>query len=132
MQRARPCSARVAPDVNRRPVTAFNATRGTVLAAEVVKADTSAARSRGLLGRTSLRPSEGLWIVPCPMIHTFFMKFSIDAVFLDSRHFVVRVLENLKPWRVSPWVFKARSVLELAAGTSTGAVAVGDRLEFRP
>jgi len=112
-------------------VIAFNVSRNAVVASQVSQADTPRTRSRGLLGRNSLGRSEGLWIVPCPMIHTFFMKFAIDAVFLDSNFGVVRVLENLKPWRLSPWVFRAHSVLELAAGASSGAVAKGEKLEFR-
>ncbi|MDE1976994.1 MAG: DUF192 domain-containing protein [Elusimicrobia bacterium] len=110
---------------------AFNVSRNAVLASQVSKADTPRARSRGLLGRRSLGSSEGMWIIPCPMIHTFFMKFPIDAVFLDSDLGVVRVLENLKPWRLSPWVFRAKSVLELPAGAASGAVAKGETLEFR-
>jgi len=77
-----------------------------------------------------MAPQEGLWIVPCPMIHTFFMKFAIDVVFLDRELSAVRVLENLRPWRLSPWVWRAHSVLELAGGTLRGGVQAGDRLEI--
>ncbi len=87
---------------------------------------------KGLLGRDSLEAEEGLWIVPCPMIHTFFMKFPIDVLFLDRGLVVRRVLENLKPWRLSPWVFSAHSCLELRGGLLRGGVCVGDRLEMRP
>ena len=93
-------------------------------------ANDSVARSRGLLGRTALAPEEGLWIVPCPMIHTFFMRFAIDVLFLDRGLRVVRVLERLKPWRLSPWVFRAHSALELAGGRLQGSVRTGDRLEI--
>ena len=102
------------------------ASTGATLAAEVELADTYETRSRGLLGRDSMRPGTALWIVPCPMIHTLFMRFSIDVVFLDKKNTVVRVIENLKPWRLSPWVFRARSVLELPAGTLKGSVSAGD------
>jgi uncharacterized membrane protein (UPF0127 family) len=102
------------------------------LALRVETADDAASRSKGLLGRASLEPQEGLWIVPCPMIHTFFMKFPIDVLFLDRGLVVRRVLEDLKPWRLSPWVFSAHSVLELQGGVLRGGVAVGDRLEMRP
>ena len=78
-----------------------------------------------------MAPEEGLWIVPCPMIHTFFMKFAIDVLFLDKDLRVVRVLEGLKPWRVSPWVFRAHSVLEFAGGALQGSVRAGDCLEWR-
>ena len=113
-------------------LTAFNATRNAVVATIVEKADTAAARNIGLLGRESLAPEEGLWIAPCPMIHTFFMKFPIDVLFLDSALCVARVIEDLRPWRLSPWVLSARSVLELKGGILKGSVHVGDRLEMRP
>jgi len=110
----------------------LNATRGTTLARRVATADDEASRMKGLLGRESLAPEEGLWIVPCPMIHTFFMKFPLDVLFLDRGLVVRRVLEDLKPWRLSPWVFSAHSVLELKGGVLRGGVAVGDRLEMKP
>jgi uncharacterized membrane protein (UPF0127 family) len=75
---------------------------------------------------------EGMWIVPCPMIHTFFMKFPIDVLFLKRDLQVARVIENLKPWRLSPWVFSAHSVLELKGGALRGSVRAGDRVEMRP
>ena len=83
-----------------------------------------------MLGRDSLEPEEGLWIVPCPMIHTFFMRFAIDVVFLDRGLRVVRVLEGFKPWRMSPWVWRAHSVLELPGGFLRGSVDAGDELEM--
>ena len=110
---------------------AFNRTTGRPIAERVEKADDAASRSKGLLGRDSLDRTEGLWIVPCPMIHTFFMRFPIDVLFLDRGLKVVRVLENLKPWRLSPWVFSAHSVLELAGGSLQGSVKAGEQLEIR-
>ncbi|MFH1724289.1 MAG: DUF192 domain-containing protein [Elusimicrobiota bacterium] len=109
---------------------AFNSTRGRALARKVRLADTPYARAKGLLGRERMDPDEGLWIDPCAMIHTFFMRFPIDALFLDKRLRVVHIAERLKPWRLSRWVFSARSVLELAGGALDGSVAVGDQLEF--
>lgn len=110
---------------------AYNRTRGETLASRVQLADDSASRNKGLLGRESMDSDEGLWIVPCPMIHTFFMKFPIDVVFLDKQLRVRRVIEDLKPWRLSPWVWSAHSVLELAGGALKGRVAVGDVLEIK-
>jgi uncharacterized membrane protein (UPF0127 family) len=69
------------------------------------------------MGRASLPAGDGLWIEPCNSIHMFFMRFAIDAVFLDRDNRVKRVLRNLKPWRVSPIVFGARTVVELPAGS---------------
>jgi len=74
----------------------------------VAKADAAASRSKGLLGRASLHADEGLWIVPCPMIHTFFMKFPIDVIFLRGDLSVARVIEDMKPWRLSPWCSRAQ------------------------
>jgi uncharacterized membrane protein (UPF0127 family) len=59
------------------------------------------------------------------------MRFPIDAVFLDRRFAVVRICPGLRPWRIVPWVRRARSVVELPAGTTKG-LSVGDRLEFVP
>jgi uncharacterized membrane protein (UPF0127 family) len=64
------------------------------------------------------------------MIHTFFMKFPIDAIFLNHKFRVVRIIENMKPWRLSPWVFSADSVLELKGGILCGTVKLGDTLEL--
>lgn len=112
-------------------MTAFNATRGAVVAARVEKADDFVSRGLGLLGRAGLAAEEALWLVPGKSIHTFFMRFAIDVLFLDARLTVVRVVEDMKPWRVSPWVSEAHSVLELRGGVLRGAVKVGDRLEMR-
>ena len=108
---------------------AFNKTRGLEVARKIVKADTWDSRSRGLLGRKALSQDEGMWIIPCAMIHMFFMKFAIDAVFLDRQNRVVRVFRNLKPWRATPWVWGANSVLELADGAAD-QLSRGDVLEF--
>ena len=105
---------------------------GRTLAARVTKADDAASRSKGLLGKTRMDADEGMWIVPCPMIHTFFMNFPIDVLFLKRDLQVARVIENLKPWRLSPWVFSAHSVLELKGGALRGSVRAGDRVEMRP
>ncbi|PIP83134.1 MAG: hypothetical protein COR54_11300 [Elusimicrobia bacterium CG22_combo_CG10-13_8_21_14_all_63_91] len=110
---------------------AFNRTRDRIVAREVALADTAASRAQGLLGRDRMEAEEGLWIVPCPMIHTFFMRFPIDVLFLDRNLRVRRVIEDLKPWRLSPWVFTAHSVLELPAGALDGSVSEGDLLEIR-
>ena len=64
------------------------------------------------------------------MVHTFFMRFAIDVVFLDRDLKVRRVVEDLRPWRLSPWVLSAHSVLELAGGTLKGSVEAGDVLEI--
>ncbi len=80
-------------------------------------ADTGAKRRTGLLKHTRLEPGEGLWIIPCPSVHTFFMKFPIDLVYLDKHRKVRKVRHAVGPWRLSACL-SARSVLELPAGTA--------------
>jgi uncharacterized membrane protein (UPF0127 family) len=75
-----------------------------------------------------LEPGEGLWIVPCEAVHTFFMKFPIDLVYLDKKKVVKKIRHAVPAWRLSGCL-TARSVLELPAGTvkQTGTLA-GDQL----
>lgn len=108
----------------------MNQTRGTVLADRADIASTSETRNRGLLKHSSLEPGEGLWIVPCQSIHMFFMKFSIDVIFLSKDKKVLKIRPNLGKWRIAMSLF-ARSVLELPAGTLAATkTVVGDQLEL--
>ena len=88
---------------------------GNVVCERCTLARNPYSRMRGLLGRTGLAQGEGLLLQPAGSIHTFFMRFPIDVVFLDREQRVVRVVPNLRPWRTAG-VRKARAVLELAAG----------------
>jgi uncharacterized membrane protein (UPF0127 family) len=92
-----------------------NITRGVLLADSVELADTSEKRRTGLLKHTELKPGEGLWIVPCESVHSFFMKFTIDVLYLDREKKVRGMRPKMKPWRVSACL-PAHSVLELPAG----------------
>jgi uncharacterized membrane protein (UPF0127 family) len=86
---------------------------------------------RGLMGRRGLPAGEGLLISPAPAIHTAFMRFPIDALFLDREMRVLDIVAGLRPWRFAS-ERKARSVLELAAGEcARRGVEAGDRLELR-
>lgn len=107
--------------------------RGEVVTPRLVRTDSRWSRMRGLLGRASLPASEGLWITPCPSIHMFFMRFAIDAVFLDEQLQVVRVFEDLRPWRMARGGRFAHSVLELPQGKAAFFnIRVGDRLQIGP
>lgn len=73
-------------------------------------------RMRGLLPKSSLGVNDALWITPCTSIHMFFMRFAIDAAFLDRNGKVIALYENLKPWRLSWMHPRAAGVLEVQAG----------------
>jgi len=111
----------------------LNRTRNAYLARELQVAGTHWSRLRGLMGvaAANFGPSHGLWIVPSHGIHTFGMRFAIDAAYLDHDKTVIHVEHNLKPWRIAPVRAKAASVLELPANTlkDTGT-AIGDQLEI--
>src|SRR5437870_12561169 len=91
---------------------------GTVVRERCLLAETPLARLRGLLGRSGLSSGEGLLLRPAGSIHTAFMRFTIDAVFLDAADRVVKVASMLRPWRTAA-CRGARSVLELPAGEAT-------------
>ncbi|MCR5413754.1 MAG: DUF192 domain-containing protein [Kiritimatiellae bacterium] len=79
-------------------------------------ARTFAQRAKGLIGVKDMKKGEGLLILRCNAIHTFFMRFAIDATFLDSQNRVVKIVRNIRPWRMFVWGgWRARKVLETKA-----------------
>ncbi|HVS84134.1 MAG TPA: DUF192 domain-containing protein [Gaiellaceae bacterium] len=98
---------------------------GRVVCARCAVADNPWTRMRGLLGRASLAPDEGLLIRPAGSIHMLFMRFPIDAVFCDRDLRVLKVARGLRPWRFAA-ARGAKVVVELAAGAA--AVEPGERL----
>jgi len=74
-------------------------------------------QSIGLMGRKEILPESGLYIPHCNAIHTAFLRFPIDVLFLDREMKVVRLITELAPWRVIGFVRGAKSVVELPAGT---------------
>jgi uncharacterized protein len=106
----------------------LSTTRGNVVCERAEIADTPWRRTRGLLGRTGLGEGEGMLIDPAPSIHSAFMRFEFDAVFLDRDLKVLKVVERIRPFRAHS-ARHARKVLELAAGeASRRGVQVGDTL----
>ncbi len=87
------------------------------LASNLATARNLFSRIKGLLGKSALHPGEALLIKPCNGIHTFGMRFAIDAVFLDRKNHVVALTENLRPNNMTALHFRATSVIELPAGT---------------
>ncbi len=94
---------------------------------KITVASTFVDRGRGLLGRSSLDPDQGLLIVPCPSIHTLFMRFPIDVVFFDASGLITNLVVSLGAWRFA-WGGRGSSCLELSAG---GAARHGFRLGQR-
>ncbi len=115
---------------------ALNDSRGTVLCERLEVAEGMAEQSRGLLGREALEPGRGMLfqrgrLEPFMLMHMFFMRFSIDIVFLDQDDRVVKIDHNLRPWRVSSLVFRARKALEIEAGSAARAgTRAGDQIRF--
>jgi uncharacterized protein len=108
-----------------------NETRGCVLAERAELATRALDRMRGLLGRDGLDAGTGLVIDPCNSIHTFFMRFPIDVLFLDVEGDVIRAFDTLPPWRLTRIYAAARQVVELPAGRlSATGTEVGDRIVF--
>jgi uncharacterized protein len=86
---------------------------------------------RGLLGRKSLAPGEGILLHPASSVHTAFMRFAIDVVFLDRDDRIVKIAPELAPWRTSA-ARKAAAAVELPAGTASRlGLRAGDRLVWR-
>src|ERR671923_1028777 len=103
---------------------------GGVVCERCVVADSFRLRLRGLIGRKSVGSDEGLLLVGSPSIHTSFMRFPIDAVFLDRELGVIAVKESLKPWRVAGRR-KAKHILELRSGEAARrGVGAGARLRL--
>ena len=105
---------------------------GAEICSDCRVADRVLPRLKGLLGRRGLAPGEGLLIVPAGSIHTLFMRFPIDVVFLDRELCVLRIVPALRPWRLTA-ARGARSALELAAGEAASrGLRPGVRLTLEP
>lgn len=114
-----------------RLVTIENTARGATLATRAEWRRTMVGRGRGLLGRTGLEPGEGIVIDPCGSVHMFFMRFTIDIVFLDRQDRVVKIVHQLRPWRLAVGGRRAHRTLELPAGSvALTGTAVGDQLTY--
>lgn len=109
----------------------INLTRNTIVSDNAKIADTFFSRSKGLLGRESLDKDETLIITNCNSIHMFFMKFAIDVIFVDKKNRVVKLVENIKPWAITPIYFKANFVIEASLNTiKKSQTQLGDKLQI--
>ena len=101
---------------------------GRVVCEQLLVAARPLARMRGLLGRKNLPPGEGILLRPAGSVHTFFMRFPIDVVFLDRDRVVLGIEPGLRPWRTAAHR-GAKAVVELASGEcARRELRVGERL----
>lgn len=108
--------------------TLVNARTNQTLATDIELALTRAERRRGLLGRADLAPTQGLVLAPCLTVHTAFMRFTIDVMFVNRAGCVTKIVHRMPPWRMAASA-RAYATIELAAGAlDTCDVVVGDRL----
>lgn len=127
LQKSLPSRRQATPEVRLR---VSNFTRKTVLATHMEIADSGPKRSKGLLGRNQLAPGEGMWIRPCEAVHTFWMRFPIDLIYLDRSRRIRKLVGSVPPWRLSGCI-RAHSVMELPSGTIRATqTQLGDALEF--
>lgn len=110
---------------------AINRRTGQILAPRVLMAQDFKSRSVGLLSRQNMAEEEGLLIKPCNSIHTFFMKFAIDVIFLSKGSNVVKIVRGIGPFRLASCHWRGYMTLELAAGViSKYDMKIGDFIDF--
>jgi uncharacterized membrane protein (UPF0127 family) len=86
-------------------------------------------RLKGLLGKLSLKPNDGIWLAPSCGIHTVGMLFPIDLIYLDAANRVIHLVENLGPFRISPFISRCASILELPSRAIYSSQSqIGDEL----
>jgi len=100
-----------------------------VLVSKLTLANNFFSRLKGLIGSNPLSKNEGLLISPCQQIHTHFMRYSIDIVFLDKQFKILHIVREMKPWRFSKFIKPAYYVLELPAQT-TQQLKIGEYLSI--
>ena len=102
-----------------------------LVAARVFKADNFFSRLGGLIFRQQLKENEALLLTGCKSIHTMFMRYPIDVLFLSSEGKIISIIKNIRPWRFTPFMSMADSVLELRSGVLEKiALEEGERIIF--
>lgn len=110
---------------------AYNSTRQLILCQKVYVADTFMKRLLGVAEGGLGNSYDGILIRPCRSIHTFFLKYPLDVIFLDQNNRICRIYSHLKPFRLTPLIPSAQMVLELMGGTLLPSVAQkGDIVVF--
>ena len=108
----------------------IRASTGAVLLPQVTVAETTLERTVGLLRHQSLKAGEGMWINDTHSIHTWFMRFAIDVVYVDKSSHVCKIVRNIRPWRMS-FAWGALHCLECAANSLPADLAVGELITWR-
>ncbi len=109
----------------------INLTRDITLSDNAVIADTLSGRIKGLLGRKKLKSGEALIIKPCNWVHTFFMRFPIDLLFIDRQERIVKIVRAIPPFRLSSISLGASYVIELPAESiSSTQTKIGDHISI--
>ena len=110
-----------------------NLTQGKVLADKVIIARSFKSRLQGLIGKQSLEKNAALVLPNCNGIHTFFMRFPIDVLFLDAQGKAVGKIEALAPFRISPVFWSAKTAIEFPPQTiKNSASQIGDIIRIEP
>jgi uncharacterized membrane protein (UPF0127 family) len=110
------------------PIRLKEADTDRVVIENVATADSLWEQTIGLIGRKRMDAGSALWLHPCGAIHTFFMRFAIDVLFLDEDGTALRIVSGLQPWRIAGPVRRARTVVEAPAGLAAERkIAVGKR-----
>ena len=113
----------------KRTLCVFNRNRESFLGLRVAPANTMITRLKGLLGKIRLKPHDGVWLVPSRGVHTVGLLFAIDVIYLDADKRVIHLVENLRPFRISPIRIRCASVLELKLRSICSSnTQVGDEL----
>ena len=107
----------------------INVKTGKIIADNLEMKDTFLGRLIGLLGKKGLKKGQGIILKPCNQIHTCFMRFNIDVVFISKDLKVLKIIKNMGAWHFSPIVLKSIYTLEVAAG-GVKDLAVGDQVKF--
>ena len=110
-----------------KPVTVVHSPSQAVLASQLIQADNFFLRLRGMLFRPPLAAGEAIIISPCQQIHTHFMTYALDVVFLDRDYKVCFIINSLAPWKFTKFIKSAAHVLELPAGAAA-PIKLGDQL----
>ncbi len=98
---------------------------------KIVLADTFLSRLKGLMFLKKMDGFDGMLLSPCNSIHTFFMKFPIDVYFLDKNYQVIKIYENLGPWRITPIKIRSHFVLETKVNLLNQKIRIGDRVNIK-